>query len=404
MSEYNDKRHWMRIATACTGAFAVGVLPWQVALATQGTMPHGYGVKSEGMGGVVYALPQDALVGASNPAGMVHIGDRFDFGAAFLKVDQGAEFAGQDFSGSHSRNLYIIPQLGVNKMLDDRSSIGVSLVGNGVGTDYSKSVNIGGLKGPGSTLKQMVGTLSYARKIGDRHSFGLGVMLIRQTLDLDGTSSINLPEGKDSSYGTGVRLGWMTKLTETLTFGASYSSRGYMSKMNKFKRLLAEGGDFDVPETFGMGLAYQKGPLTLGADVERIMWGEIKSLANPGVGSASGAPGDSNGPGFGWRNQTVWRVGGAYDLNSRWTVRAGYNQGTKLIDSHDTYLGVLAPSTNRRHVTVGATYRLARGHELSMAYARSFKEKVKGNGQGPDAITNISMGQHWLSLGYSYKF
>ncbi|MNV78964.1 Outer membrane protein transport protein (OMPP1/FadL/TodX) [compost metagenome] len=134
------------------------------------------------------------------------------------------------------------------------------------------------------------------------------------------------------------------------------------------------------------------------------MWGDVKSLANPGVGSATGAPGSSNGPGFGWQNQTVWRAGAAYDVLPELTLRAGYNHGSKLIDSQDTYLGLLAPSANRRHATAGATYRLSKDHELSVAYARSFKEKVKGDGPGPDGLTNLYMGQHWLSLSYGIAF
>ena len=45
-------------------AICLGLMlaPFNVAFATQGTMPHGYGVKSEGMGEVALALSQDSLV------------------------------------------------------------------------------------------------------------------------------------------------------------------------------------------------------------------------------------------------------------------------------------------------------------------------------------------------------
>ena len=46
------------------------------ALATNGTMPHGYGIKAQGMGGASIALPQDALAAANNPAGMAFVGNR----------------------------------------------------------------------------------------------------------------------------------------------------------------------------------------------------------------------------------------------------------------------------------------------------------------------------------------
>ena len=109
---------------------------------------------------------------------MVWVGDRLDVGAAFLKVDNGVDFAGKKNSGSADNDLYIIPQLGANHMLDEVSSVGVSVVGNGVGTDYSRQSNVGGLQSPGSTLQQMVATLSYARKITERHSVGIGLLFV----------------------------------------------------------------------------------------------------------------------------------------------------------------------------------------------------------------------------------
>lgn len=375
-----------------------------LALATQGTFPHGYGVKSEGMGGVVLALPQDSLVGASNPAGMVWVGTRVDAGVALLKVDNGVEFAGETVSGIEDNDLYIIPQLGANRMLDEVSSLGLSIVGNGVGTAYGSDSNVGGLERPGSEFQQMVATLSYARQLDEQHSLGLGLLLIRQQLDIDGTSSIGLPEGRDESYGAGLRLGYMGRLTDELSLGASYATRGYMGKMKRFERLLAEGGDLDMPANYGLGLSYQRGDWTLAADVQRILWSDVKAFGNPGVSRAGGAPGDSDGPGFGWRDQTIYRVGAAWDASEQLTLRAGYNDANQLLDSRDGYLGLLPPAANHRHVSLGATYRLAAGNELSFAYARSFKDKVDGDGLGPDAVSSPYMGQHWLSFSYGVMF
>lgn len=383
---------------------ALAVTPFNAALATQGTMPHGYGVKSEGMGGVVLALPQDSLVLASNPAGIARLGNRADVGAAFLKVDNGTEFAGTTFDGSRDKNLYVIPQFGVNYNLDETSSVGLAVVGNGVGTAYGRDSNIGGLLKPKSEFQQMVATLGYAKNVTPEHSFGVGVLLIRQQLEIRGTGSIGLPEGKDDSYGYGLRLGYLGNITDDLTLGLSYATRGYMSKLKRFKNLLAEGGDLDLPSNYGIGLAYKNGPWTLAADVQRILWSDVNAFGNRGVTRASGAPGDSNGPGFGWRDQTVYKVGVAYDINRKLTVRAGYNDANQLLSSRDGFLGTLAPAANHRHITVGSTYTFENNNELSIAYARSFKDKVSGQGAAPDALSSPYMGQHWLSLNYSYLF
>src|SRR5690606_20181645 len=191
-----------------------------------------------------------------------------DAGVGLRKVDNGVEFAGEIVSGIEDNELYIIPQLGASRMLDEVSSLGLSTVYNGVGTAYGSDSNVGGLERPGSEFQQMVATLSYARQLDEQHSLGLGLLLIRQHLDIDGTSSIGLPEGRDESYGAGLRLGYMGRLTDQLSLGASYATRGYMGKMKRFDKLLAEGGDLDMPANYGLGLSYQHGDWTLAADVQ----------------------------------------------------------------------------------------------------------------------------------------
>lgn len=221
----------------------------------------------------------------------------------------------------------------------------------------------------------MLATVSYARKLSEQHSFGVGVMLIRQQLDIDGAGSIGLPKGRDESYGGVLRLGYLGKLTDELNLGLSYATRGYMGKMRHVENLLAEGGDMDMPPNYSIGLSYVKGDWALAADVQRILWSDVKSLGNPGLCRASGAPGDREDTGFGWRDQTVYRLGVAYQATQDLILRVGYNDASQLLDSRDGFLGMLAPAANHQHVTLGATYRLQGGNELSFAYVRSFKDK-----------------------------
>lgn len=393
---YAATKHAAKRAMAALGTMTMAM----PALATQGTFPHGYGVKAEGMGGVSIALPQDALAGANNPAGMVAVGTRLDLGAALLKVDNGARFAGTDYDGSHDRSLYLIPQLGYNHMLRDDTSLGVSVVGNGVGTDYDNDANVGGLAGPRSELKQMVITTSLAHRVNDVHSIGLGLMLARQKLSIGGPAGLGLPQGTDESTGAGVKLGWIGQLTPALSLGATWSSKIDMGRMKEFDGLLPGKGDLDVPEHYGVGIAYRSGALTLGADVLRINWSGVDALGNDGVTQTS----SGKTPGFGWKDQTVWRVGVAYAVNEALTLRAGYSHGTQILDRRDTFLGVLAPSANRRHFTLGATWALAKDKELSFAYAKSPKERVNGSGPAPDGITDPYMGQNWLSASLGIRF
>lgn len=373
------------------------------ALATNGSIPHGYGVKSEGMGGAGAALPQDAMIGASNPAGMVHIGNRIDAGMAVLNVDNGAYFAGQKFSGSYRRDTYVIPQGGINYMLSDNTSIGLTAVGNGVGIDYRPFDTIGGMTNPASEFVQLVATTSLSHKFNDKHSVGVGLLLINQTLDIDGTDSLGLPQGRDTAYGAGLRVGWLGKITDHWNVAASYTTKGYMQKMGQFEHLLPENGRMDLAANMLLGTSYHVNNWTLAFDYARWFWDDTRAYSNPGV-STAGIPGTTAGPGFGWKNQHLYRLGASYRVNEQWTLRAGYSYATKLVDQADTYLNLLAPAANRRHVTLGLTYTLPNGNEISAAYAKSFKETIHGEGLPPDALTDVYMGQDWLAVSYSMKF
>ncbi|MEZ5457414.1 MAG: hypothetical protein R3F04_15110, partial [Lysobacteraceae bacterium] len=46
------------------------------ASATNGYFSHGYGTQSKAMGGAGVALSLDSLAPATNPAGLLHVGDR----------------------------------------------------------------------------------------------------------------------------------------------------------------------------------------------------------------------------------------------------------------------------------------------------------------------------------------
>ncbi len=65
-----------------------------IAQATNGYFSHGYGLKAKGMAGATTAVPQDAMIAASNPAGMAFVGDRFDVGLDWFSPKRSAERTG----------------------------------------------------------------------------------------------------------------------------------------------------------------------------------------------------------------------------------------------------------------------------------------------------------------------
>src|SRR5512135_237532 len=71
-----------------------GGLASPLAYATNGYFSQGYSMKEFGMAGAGIALPQDSLAAATNPAGMVMVGDRADVGVDSFRPVRSATTTG----------------------------------------------------------------------------------------------------------------------------------------------------------------------------------------------------------------------------------------------------------------------------------------------------------------------
>lgn len=147
--------------------------------------------------------------------------------------------------------------------------------------------------------------------------------------------------------------------------------------------------------------------LTLAADVQRIEYSDIKSVGNP-IGNlfAGNAFGTANGPGFGWKDVTVAKLGISYDLQD-WTLRAGYSHASQPIPSDQTFLNILAPGTVQAHLSLGATWRLSQRGELSLAYTHGLRKTVKGSGSIPVGYgggeADIHLSEDIFAIAYGWK-
>jgi len=128
-------------------AAVAAVLFAPVASATNGYFSHGWGTNSKAMAGVAAALPQDTLVGATNPAGMAFVGNRLDVGVSFFNPSDRGYKANDDYArqpngfpagpfvtpGKYDsdKDWFLIPSFGYNRVIDEKSTIGVSIFGNG---------------------------------------------------------------------------------------------------------------------------------------------------------------------------------------------------------------------------------------------------------------------------------
>jgi len=420
-------------------AVAAALMAPMSAFATNGYFAHGYSTKSNGMVGAGVALPEDAMAAATNPAGMVWVGQTGDVGAAIFSPHRSYTVTGNPSpppafglmpgTVDSDTNYFLIPHFGMNWMIDPKSSVGVSIYGNGgMNTDYPGSANggagtfyggaYGGTAGAGVDLMQLFVNGSYSRKINATSSWGVSVIAAYQRFKATGlkafanstySSSPNnvTDNGYDSSTGLGAKIGWQGEVSPGLTLGASYQSKMSMGKFSKYKGLFADGGSFDIPATATIGLAYDTTPSSkLAFDIQKIFYSDIDSIANPLLPNIQTAQlGTSNGAGFGWEDMTVYKLGYQWATSPAWTWRVGYSYGKQPIPSSEVLLNILAPAVMEQHFTFGFTNKLSPTSDWSFAAMYAPEKKVSGtNPLSPGQTIELKMHQFQVEASYSWKF
>ena len=421
----------MQLKKLAAALFIAGVVAPGAAYATNGYFQPGLSVKSVGMGGVGIAFPQDALAAAANPAGMVDIGSRLDFGLSLFQPDRSVSATGAvygpggsgpypitgSYSGNDTKN-FLIPEFGYNRMINPNMSVGVSVYGNGgLNTGYS-TIFPPFAPGMGVDMQQLFIAPTFAMKVNPSNSIGVTLNIVHQSFranglgalcqQLSGDPSNCTDNGHDDSNGVGVRIGWIGQLTPTFSLGVTYQSETHMGGFNKYSGLFANAGEFNIPANYGIGFAWKATPaLTVAGDVVRIDYGSIPAISNgPNPGGPLG--GSPNGPGFSWNSISVFKLGVAYEYNQDLTLRAGWNHGDNPIGTNNVFFNTLAPGVVKDHLTLGATYAINKSTELSFDYVHAFANSVTGPLPAPyfaaGSTETLSMSQNVLGVSVGWKF
>lgn len=404
-------------ALAVAGAIA------PAAYATDGYFQPGYSVKSVGMGGVGVALPQDSLAAAANPAGMALIGDRVDGGLTYFQPNRQATIGGATYDGN-STKYFLIPEVGYNHMINPDMSVGISVYGNGgmnSGYDTIASSRTGLGNGAGVDLQQLFISPSFAWKVTPTQTIGVAVNLVHESFRANGLRAFSgyssnpnalTDNGHDSGNGVGVRLGWIGEVAPGLSLGATYQPKTHISNISAYSGLFADQGNMDIPANYAVGLSWTNKTWTVAADVERIEYSGVPAVGDTSTTMAPGSLGTTGGPGFGWSDITVEKIGVAYALNEQWTLRAGYNHCDEPVSSKDVFFNTISPGVVTDHLTLGFTYAMDKHLEISGDYVHAFKKTVNGmagqfdqngnpTGYAPEALT---MYEDSLGIAVGYKF
>ncbi len=398
--------------------------------ATDGYFSHGYGTRSKGMAGAGTALSQCSLSVATNPASAAFLGTQLNLGLAWFSPNRDYTVTGNPSmmpgtfglapgkveSGSKS---FLIPSLGATWKGGADWTWGVAVYGNGgMNTDYDAPTF--GQKGTGVNLEQLFISTSLGYKVSDRHALGAAVILAHQKFKAEGLAAFGMMgfssdpanltnNGNDTALGFGFRVGYLGRLSDTFTVGASYQTRTKMGEFSKYKGLYAEGGAFDIPSTWNIGVAFTpvKG-LTFALDQKHIAYSEVKSIGNPMLPNLMMAKlGQGGGAGFGWKDMDVTKLGVEYDVNADWTVRGGLSVAKQPIPDSEVMFNILAPGVIEQQVTLGLSRKLEGRKALSMSLLRGLSKEVTGPNPlevpGKQTLA-LRMDQWEFEVGYSIQF
>ena len=452
------------IVLSLTAALSV-TLP-AISNATNGYFLIGFGAKSRSMGGTGVANNNGAMAAAFNPATMIDSGTRFDIGAEFFippraVTHQSSKLGYTDEESNH--NLFLIPSMGGTYQVNDKLTAGFAFIGAGLKTEYDQTVNsnscqkvrAGQVPGfsscpptffdpkitkipateAGVELLQMQFIPSIAFKLNKQHTVGASIVLAAQFFRAEGLEAFEdlgftsapdhlTGQGWEQSYGGGYRLGYLGKFMDgRFRFGLNYSSRVWMDKFSRYENLFAEQGDFDIPENYTVGVAFDMTPsFTVAFDIERIRWSTIRSVGNPGPivnRQANGGNffplcpgtdkstcklGGTNGLGFGWTDQTVYKLGVDWAFNDKINLRAGWNYGKAPIPADQVLFNMLAPATPENHLTFGGGYKFTEDVSLDVNVMIAFLNKIEGPTTfGPDGTKDVVGNNASIAMG-QYSF
>lgn len=404
-------------------------------------------VKSLGMGGVGAAYPQDAHAAAFNPAGAAKIGNTMDIGIiwnhytgkSIVRNNKSLVFHNVNghFNATQAKDFFS-PDLGINKRLCLFGlPVSVGLVG------YTKDFGKMSYKKPlplfgtsdtglelirGETSAYIAAEFNPARFLKvcwiGKQAFGVSVNFIGQRFKASGLQNINNPlvtshpghvtnRRYNYTYGVGATVGWRGEFFyERLALGVAFTPEMRCGRFKKYDGFLANHGRFDVPPTIlgGLAINWLPGKSTVAFDVE-YAWNNVKALTNKGTVPSSPDTlfGASHGPGFGWKNQTIYRLGVDYKLLKNLTLRTGYSYRTELFSGSQNFSNSLSVEIIQHYFTLGASW-MYRCMEFNMFYAYGFQLNKKGHNTIPEqqpyggGDVNLKLIRNLVGVSVSYNY
>lgn len=405
--------------------------------------------QSASSAGSAYAGRASTATNASvlfgNPAGMSRLKRaEVSGGLAFIDASTDISNASGPFPGTNDGDMvpfstvpfgyYVTP-------VNDKLHAGIGLyVPFGVESDYEDTFQ-GRYHGLNSLVQVVTiqPTVSYA--FNDRVSVGFGPTINHiegkltsavvngsiAPLGVIGEGDANVEiEGDDVAYG--YNLGVLVAVSDRLDWGLTYHSKvDYSLEGNTTVRggngtlgpiapnpaiptgLPGLNGKYDaelditMPESVDTSFSYQAtDEVTLYAGATWTRWSRLEGIdvENSGINAAYASDFGTVSEELNWEDTWAVAIGGAYQLNADWVLRAGYAKDRTPTSDMDRTVRI--PVSDRDIVTLGAGWNLSDDLTLDAAYA--YIDEKKGSVSQASYSGDFDNTAHGLSFQATYRF
>lgn len=315
---------------------------------------------------------------------------------------------------------FVLGELAYVRPLTDRVSVGLAVYAHGgMNSVYDENPfgSLGATGEAGVDLKQGFIVPSVAFQVAEGHSVGVSAVGVVQSFraygiepfaGVSGDPQHFSSNGDDWSFGVGYKLGYVGQFGERVSIGAFYQSEVTSGRFDKYAGLFPDGGEFNVPPSWGVGVALRPfDRLTLAADFKRIEYDEVEAVGASLGNLFEGRPfGTSGGPGFGWRNISVVKLGAVWSATDTMVLRAGYGRSQNPVPAAETLVNIISPGVVEDHFTLGATIPLNDRLELTAHALLAPRNEVAGpipvpfgGGEARIALSEVAFG---LAAGWRF--
>ena len=115
-----------------------------------------------------------------------------------------------------------------------------------------------------------------------------------------------------------------------------------------------------------------------------------------------GSPG---GPGFGWEDVDIVKLGLEVPVGSSVRLRTGASLNTNPISESEVMFNILAPGVQEQHFTAGMTWQIGDNHAINIAGMYSPPSSVHGpNPMDPPQTIELEMSQWEATVGWTWSY